>query len=93
MMTDKYELQEDEEYIDEYIDDEGNHVTILKDKNGEIKHGWTIEIDADVLDLLERAAAVKGQDFQEYIDECMENAILSMIEEAKTRNAIEEISD
>ena len=92
-MVEKYDLQKGEKYIDEYIDDDGTHMTILKDKNGEIKHGWVMDIDSDLLDAIEHAASLMGQPTPDFIDNALKCAIMKIIEETKTRNAIEEISD
>jgi len=88
----KYELREGEEFIDEYIEDDGTHFTILKDKNGEIKHGFTIDIDADIFATIEHAANIKGISVEDFIDESVEHAILLIIEEEGKRNFIEEVS-
>ena len=89
----KYELQEGEEFIDEYIDNDGEHVTILKDKNGKIMHGWSIEMDAETADMIERAAATIGLSAQEYMDMALETMVKKLIEETEKKSAIEEISD
>ena len=90
---DKYELRNGEEFINEYIDEDGKHITILKDINGEIKHAWILDMDDNTIRILTKLAVLKGQTLQDYIDEAIENVIILLIEEAEMRQALEEISD
>lgn len=89
----KYTLREGDEYISEHSDEAGTHITVIKDKNGVIKHGWVIDIDNETKRVLEQMAESRGMSLEEYIDETVEHAIILQIEEIKKRQAIEEISD
>lgn len=89
----KYKLREGEKYIDEYVDNEGKHVIILEDKDGNTMHGWVMDLDEDVARMVEEAAALEGIDPQEFVEKALEAMIEKLITEEKTRKAIEEISD
>ena len=89
----KYELREGDEYISEHTDDAGTHITVLKDKNCVIKHGWVMDIDNETIWLLTQAAESKGIPVEDYVDKVIEDAIILQMEEEKMRKAIEEISD
>ncbi len=89
----KYELRKGEKFIEEYVDNSGKPVIIFENKDGVEMHGFVIDIDDDLALLLERAAAVRGIDPEEYVHMALNAAIEQMIEEGEKRKAIEEISD
>ena len=93
MPFEKYELRDGEEYIDEYINEEGKHVTIVKESSGNIIHGWVMDIDPADYALIEKAAALEGVDIQDFIDSAIKSAILLAIDEVNMKSAIEDISD
>ena len=89
----KYELREGEELIEEYIDNEGNHVTIFKDSSGKQMVGWVISLDDDIIRFFNESAARAGMDPQDYIAFILEEELKRLVEEDEKRKAIEEISD
>lgn len=92
-MTEKYELREGEKFIEEYIDNDGNHVTIFEDINGTIRHGWVLKLDQEIADLIERAAEREGVSVDDFVDIAIEQGLQKLMEEDRKRKAIEEISD
>lgn len=89
----KYNLREGEKFIKEYVDNEGKCVIVFKDKEGNEMHGWVLDLDNDVAQMVEEAAAREGVDPQTFIERALTAVIEKHIEEEETRKAIEEISD
>lgn len=69
---DKYELQPNETYLSEYTEDDGTHVTIILDENGNKKHGFVLELERDVHDKLIEAATEAGVTPNDYIEAAIE---------------------
>ena len=89
----KYELREGEEFIEEYIDNEGNHVTIFEDKNGQRMVGLVLDMDEETMKILHRDAARAGMNIDDFVAMIVNEGLKRMIEEKEMRQAIEEISD
>jgi hypothetical protein len=89
----KYELREGEVFIEEYIDSDGIHVTMFKDRGGNTKYGFLIEVDVDTIRFLEKAALIAGMDIDEYTDLLISDQLTKLIDESERRKQIEEISD
>lgn len=89
----KYELREGETFIEEYVDNEGKHVIIFEDEDGNTMHGWIMDLDEDVARMVDEAAALEGIDPQTFVERAVTEMIEKLITEEKTRKAIEDISD
>ncbi len=88
---DKYKLREGEILIEEYIED-GEHVTIFKDKNGETLYGRSIEIDGDLMIAMEKSAVERNMDIDDFFQMVVEDAIRVAMEQEERKKAIEEFS-
>lgn len=89
---DKYELREGETFIEEYIDDDGEHVTIFEDKNGITMHGWVLDLSPDLEKFVKLAAADANMDEQDYTTMIIADAIEKIVEQDERKKFIEEIS-
>jgi len=89
----KYELRKGEKAVDEYIDSDGKHVTILEDENGDTFHGWILDLDEETAKIVAEAAAALGIEPEDYVILAIETELKRIFEENEKRKAIEEISD